>query len=66
MKEYRDVMREICQEFGVSVIEMQNRSGIYPLNAKNKAELIPDGQHPNRNGQKNMARVILSELGYYK
>ena len=66
LKQYRDKMRDICGEFGVQTIEMQAKSGIFPINAKNKEQLIPDGSHPNRNGQKNMARVILSDLGFYK
>ena len=56
--DYVNAIKEVCQTFGIPVIDTYNISGFTPKNNSFKQAYLPDGLHPNEIGYKLLAERI--------
>gem|GEM_PF-1524098 len=56
---YNRIIREVCKMYSVEVIDLFSEVGITPLNA---SLYLRDAVHPNREGGKKIADLILSKI----
>ena len=56
--DYVNAIKEVCQIWGIPVIDAYNLSGFTPKNSSFKSEFLPDGLHPNETGYKLLAERI--------
>ncbi|MBA3081156.1 SGNH/GDSL hydrolase family protein [Lactobacillus plantarum] len=62
LTDYVDAIIKVCGFYGIPVLDLNRKSGIYPMNAKNKAKYMSDGTHPNALGHKRIAPTAASFL----
>ena len=63
LKEYGDIIKEVCGFYGIPVLDMFHEVTINPHITTQKEQFIPDGTHPNQLGQELMAKRL---TGYLK
>lgn len=59
---YRNAVIAIGEKFGVAVLDLYATSGLYPDNATNYTNLVPDGRHPNEAGHTKLSKRIAGFL----
>ncbi|MEB4856079.1 SGNH/GDSL hydrolase family protein [Priestia megaterium] len=63
LKEYVDILKEVCRFYGVPVLDMFSECTINPSIPSHVTNYIPDGTHPNNAGHEIMTRRV---VGYLK
>ena len=58
LKEYVDIIREVAEFYSLPVLDLYKESGMQPEIEEVKEMFIPDGLHPNDNGNKVIARKL--------
>ena len=48
LKEYRNAIIEMCEEYSVPVLDLYTKGGCYANNSNWRAQNLPDGLHPNQ------------------
>jgi lysophospholipase L1-like esterase len=59
LKDYVDAEIEICKSYKVPVLNLYESYGIDPFNENDKKSYMPDGLHPNEDGQKILADKVI-------
>lgn len=62
LKKYVEIIKEVCEFYGVPIIDLWKVSGIQPRVPFIKNRLCPDGLHPNNRGHKILADCIAAGL----
>ena len=62
LKEYVDVIREVCEYYSFPVLDLYSMSGLQPAIEVIKNTYMPDGLHPNNAGAKIIAERLYSFL----
>ena len=55
---YREILLRVAEFYSLPVLDLYATSGIQPVNARNRAQLAPDGVHPNDAGYAILAHRI--------
>ena len=55
---YREILLRVAEYYSLPVLDLYATSGIQPVNARNRAQLAPDGVHPNDAGYAILAHRI--------
>ena len=55
---YREILLRVAESYSLPVLDLYATSGIQPMNARNRAQLAPDGVHPNDAGYAILAHRI--------
>lgn len=56
--DYVEAIREVAQYYALPVLDLYKMSGIVPYIEENRALYMPDGLHPNDNGNKLIAQRL--------
>lgn len=62
LKEYVNIIREVAEYYSLPVLDLYATSGIQPSIEEIKAKYMPDGLHPNDEGNKVIANKLKSFL----
>ena len=62
LKEYVDIIREVAEYYSLPVCDLYKNSGLQPEIDEIKENYLPDGLHPNDNGNKVIAHKLKSFL----
>lgn len=62
LRDYCDIIKEVCRYYSIPIIDMFSESGINPHIESEKDLYIPDGSHPNEEGHIIMARRLTGFL----
>ncbi|MEM4995035.1 SGNH/GDSL hydrolase family protein [Priestia sp. SB1] len=62
LKQYGEIINEVCSYYGIPVLDMHNECTIFPFIQEQVDLLIPDKTHPNDAGQKIMANRLTGFL----
>lgn len=57
-----DVIKEVCEKYDITVLDMFTISNLDPTNAENQAKYFTDGSHPNYLGATDMAQDVVDFL----
>ena len=60
LKEYRDAIIEMCEDYSVPVLDLFTKGGCYASIADWRSKNLPDGLHPNQSFYYKMANQIAS------
>ena len=58
LKDYVDALKEVCERYSVSVVDMFTMSGLNPSLEVIRTNYMPDGIHPNAEGHQLMANIM--------
>ncbi len=58
LKEYTEIMREVAEYYSLPVLDLFACSGLQPAIPEIQEQYIPDGLHPNDNGNAVIARKL--------
>ena len=58
LKEYVDIIREVAQNYSLPVLDLYASSGIQPQIEEHQQMYMPDGLHPNDEGNKVIAHKL--------
>ena len=56
LKDYVDAIKEICENYGIPVLDLWSTYGVSPFIQSQREIYIPDGLHPTPEGMKLLAR----------
>ncbi len=62
LREYVNIMREVAEYYSLPVLDLYASSGLQPEVDEIKENFIPDGLHPNDNGNRVIAQKLKSFL----
>jgi lysophospholipase L1-like esterase len=62
LKEYADIIKEVCGYYGIPVLDMFRECPLNPAISTQKTVYVPDGTHPNTAGHGIMARRVIGFL----
>ena len=60
LKEYRNAIIEMCEDYCIPVLDLYTKGGCHPQNATWRTNNLPDGLHPNQSYYEKLARQIAS------
>ena len=60
LKEYRNAIIEMCEDYCIPVLDLYTKGGCHPENATWRTNNLPDGLHPNQSYYEKLARQIAS------
>ena len=63
LKEYCDVIKEVCGYYSIPIIDLYNTSMLNPHIPAQKDAYLPDGTHPNKIGHEILSKPVIS---YFK
>ena len=63
LKDYVDIIREVCEFYAIPVLDLYSRSGMQPLIEKNRELYMKDGLHPTDAGAQRIAHMLASFIG---
>lgn len=60
LKEYRNAIIEMCEDYCIPVLDLYTKGGCHPENVTWRTNNLPDGLHPNQSYYEKLARQIAS------
>jgi len=62
LEDYVDVLKEVCDKYGVTVIDLYTECTLDPTDAETCTIYMPDGLHPNAAGHELIAGIMESHI----
>ena len=62
LRDYVAVIREVCEEYSIPVLDLFATAGIQPKIEEQRAAYCPDGLHPNDRGAEYVADKVITYL----
>ena len=62
LKEYTEIIREVAQWYSLPVLDLFAMSGMQPRVPVIQEKFVPDGLHPNDDGNRKLADLLISFL----
>jgi len=65
LEDYVNALKTVCDNYGVTVLDLYSECTLDPTDASVRLEYMPDGLHPNANGHEILAKIMESHIKEY-